>query len=31
MKEITDPGKQGNKKKTNNYKIHECLLPLAAR
>jgi hypothetical protein len=31
MKKIANPGKQSYKKKTKNYKIHECLLPLAAR
>jgi len=31
MKKIANPGKQGYEKKTNNYKIHECLLPLEAR
>jgi hypothetical protein len=31
MKKITNPRKQRDKKKTNNYEIHKCLLPLAAR
>jgi hypothetical protein len=29
MKEITDPGKKGHKKKTNQNKIHKDQLPLA--
>jgi hypothetical protein len=30
MKEVTNTGKKGYKKKANNDHIHECLLPLAA-
>ena len=29
MKEVTNPGKKGNKKKTNKNEIHKSLLPLA--
>jgi hypothetical protein len=31
MEEITDTSQKSNEKKTKNYQVHRCLLPLAAK